>query len=663
MVIEPGSAEPLTSTLTGQPRGADAGSIKSVEFVSLTVADTERRLKASVSELAEQHPELSAVNVLTRSQRNGFILLIALVVGGSFVSLVGTGIVLVAAAATFYAAGITNRVLLFWHSSHRDHIETVSDEDALAVADHELPTYSILVPAYHEPELIASLLANLARLDYPRERLDIKILLEADDNETIDAIVRAKVLDPVQVVLVPAAEPRTKPKALNFGFSLCDADIITIYDVEDQPEPLQLRRAAVALSRLGDEVACVQAKLSYENVHQNLITKWFTLEYAMWFSLLLPGLVASGAPLPLGGTSNHFRRSALEAVGGWDPYNVTEDADLGIRLHRHHYSVKILDSVTLEEANSDFVNWVKQRSRWYKGYLQTFLIHLRQPRRFRSEVGAKGLVQFVMFVGATPLLALINPIFWTMTIIWFVGHPHFIKAIFPAPVFYVSILCWSLGNFAITYLTLLTARCERRYDLLWAALLVPLYWIMMSVAAAKAVLQLVSTPSFWEKTVHGLNVDETTGIDNTVDDSASILTEGSRLVPVESGTDSSNDSRTTNVDLRGRPPQLVSEPDRVAAQDRAGPNMADSQQSALAGHNTVDLSSMSNVDLVDVADLLPPPPVPRTRPGENGRSTPPSSSVTEFAQGLLDESDHDVQPPLFHSRPRAPDSIGTEQES
>ncbi len=201
--------------------------------------------------------------------------------------------------------------------------------------------------------------------------------------------------------MVPPAEPRTKPKALNFGLTLARGDIVAVYDVEDKPDLLQLRRAAVALSRFGPEVGCLQGKLSYRNATQNIITKWFTVEYAMWFSFFLPGLASLGAPIPLGGTSNHFRRGALRALGGWDPYNVTEDCDLGIRMFREHYKIKVLESTTLEEANSDFVNWVKQRSRWYKGYLQTFLIHLRSPRRAHQEIGRKGF-SLVLFVGGTP---------------------------------------------------------------------------------------------------------------------------------------------------------------------------------------------------------------------------------------------------------------------
>jgi cellulose synthase/poly-beta-1,6-N-acetylglucosamine synthase-like glycosyltransferase len=415
----------------------------------------------------------------------------------------------VSVATTFYVAVIINRLVLFKGSLRADTVEKVSDEEARAVPDEDLPIYTVLLPAYKEPEVIHLLLANLGQLEYPTDRLDIKVLLEADDDETIDAVRGLDVGDHIEVVLVPPSQPRTKPKALNYGLSLARGELVTIYDAEDKPDPLQLRRAAVALGRLGPEVACLQAKLSYDNVDQNLITKWFTIEYAMWFSLFLPGLVKLGAPLPLGGTSNHFRRKCLERLGAWDPHNVTEDADLGIRLYRRGYTAKVLESVTYEEANSDFVNWVKQRSRWYKGYLQTWLIHMRRPRQLMSEIGPMGVIQFTLFVGATPILALLNSVFWIMTVVWFVGHPHFIKAIFPAPVFYLAILCWTFGNFAIFYLTLVSCRIDKRFHLLWAALLVPVYWVMMTIAAVKAIVQLVYTPSFWEKTVHGLNLART----------------------------------------------------------------------------------------------------------------------------------------------------------
>jgi cellulose synthase/poly-beta-1,6-N-acetylglucosamine synthase-like glycosyltransferase len=334
----------------------------------------------------------------------------------------------------------------------------------------------------------------------------VKLLLEADDPETLAAVTAARPPAHVEVIRVPPSEPRTKPKACNYGLLRSSGELVTIYDAEDRPEPLQLRRAVVAFRRVSPRVACVQAKLSYHNADQNIITRWFTAEYALWFEEFLPGLASLGTPVPLGGTSNHIRRRILQDVGGWDPHNVTEDADLGIRLHRLGYRTVVLDSVTLEEANSDFVNWAKQRSRWYKGYLQTWLVHVRQPRRLWHEVGPRAFLGFNLFVGGTPLLALMNPIFWALGALWFLAKPEFVAALFPAWLYYMSLVALVAGNFVGLYSAMLGAYRTGRPELVLAALFVPIYWLMMSIAAIKALLQLVTAPSFWEKTAHGLDL-------------------------------------------------------------------------------------------------------------------------------------------------------------
>jgi glycosyltransferase XagB len=468
-------------------------------------AEAQLRLQASISGLAAKAPSVSVRRLLDRRQRMVMIAVIGLVILGLVISVVDTVTAVVGIVTIVYVVCIAYRVYLFVRSNRADVSEVVTDEEARAVLDAELPTYTVMIPAYREPEVINHLVARIARLEYPVNRLQVLVLVEADDDETIEAV-RDQDLGPqFTLVPVPPAEPRTKPKALNFGLTLARGELVAIYDVEDEPDTLQLRRAAVALRRLGPDVGCVQAKLSYNNPNQNLITRWFTIEYGMWFSFFLPGLASMRAPIPLGGTSNHFRRLALRSLGGWDPYNVTEDADLGIRMFREGYTVRVLESVTLEEANSDFVNWVKQRSRWYKGYLQTFFVHMRSPRELVREMGWKNSAHFCIFVGGTPVLAILNPVFWLMTALWFIAHPTFIPQIFPAPVYYLGLGCWAFGNFTLGYLTLLSCRVSGRGEFLWAALAVPVYWVMMSMAAVKAVWQLVGTPALWEKTVHGLH--------------------------------------------------------------------------------------------------------------------------------------------------------------
>lgn len=467
-------------------------------------------LDRSLVGLRQAAPEMSAHTVLSRRQKLGLIIAGVVLLAAAVANLMLTLQIVVALGTVMYAATLIYRLLLVRRGLQGSHMVRVSDEEALAVPDDQLPVYSVLVPAYREPEVISKIISAITRLNYPADKLDVRLLLEADDEATI-AAARASIVDtPITIVLVPPAEPRTKPKACNFGLQSATGDLVTIFDAEDRPEPLQLRRAVVALARLGEDFACVQARLGHFNARQNLVTRWFTIEYGTWFRFLLPGLVSVGAPIPLGGTSNHFRAPLLRALQAWDPYNVTEDADLGIRLARLGYSVGVLDSITEEEANSDFVNWVKQRSRWYKGYLQTWLVHMRRPVAVHRELGVRGALGLHLFVLGTPLTALINPLFWILAVLWFAQKPNGVAELFPPQVYYVALACFILGNAAVVYVNLLTTRVINQPGLLGAALLVPAYWVMMSVAAAKAAYQLALKPSYWEKTSHGLNTEADT---------------------------------------------------------------------------------------------------------------------------------------------------------
>ncbi len=437
-------------------------------------------------------------------KRVGLVLLVILGLGFVLAPLT-TAVCLVALATFLFLAAFVYRLSAFWLSVRRPEVISISDAEARSIPDASLPVYTILVPAYREPSVIGALIDRLSALEYPVGKLDIRLLLEEDDAETIAAARAANPGPHFTIVLVPDSEPKTKPKACNYGLVGSRGSIVTIYDAEDRPEPLQLRRAVAAFQTLPPSIACLQAKLSFYNSEQNLLTSWFTIEYSMWFSFLLPGLVSQRGPLPLGGTSNHFRADILQAVGGWDSYNVTEDADVGIRLAREGYQTRVLDSTTCEEANSDIINWVKQRSRWYKGYLQTWLVHTRHVRELRRGLGWRGLVGFNLFVAGTPLLALISPIFWVLTLLWFTVHPPVLLALFPAWLYYVSLAVMVAGNFSLYYSWLISARAAGSWRLVPAALIVPVYWLLMSLAVVKAVMQLVSAPSFWEKTVHGLD--------------------------------------------------------------------------------------------------------------------------------------------------------------
>lgn len=464
-----------------------------------------RSVRGHSSRLQPLPGELSARTTLTRHQlfalrSVGAALLLSLVANP-----IGTLVAVIGLTTALYLGALLFRLRIFWRALRDPGEIQISDADAEGLWDHGMPTYTVLVPAFHEPEVIGQLIRNLLELDYPPERLDIKLLLEEDDAATIAAAEAVPRPAHIQIVRVPAGEPRTKPRACNYGLVTARGKYVTIYDAEDRPEPLQLRRAVAAFRQIDERYACLQAKLSYHNPDQNSITRWFTIEYAMWFSQLLPGLISDAAPLPLGGTSNHFRRPVLDKVGGWDPWNVTEDADLGIRLHRAGYRTAVLDSTTFEEANSDFVNWVKQRSRWYKGYMQTWLVHMRRPSALYSDLGLGGFVGFHLFVGGTPWLALVNPLFWSLTAIWFLSPLDVIKQLFPFWIYYAAVFCLVFGNLTFVYSNMVAARSHGRPELVIAAVLSPVYWVMMSIAAVKAMVQLITAPSYWEKTTHGLD--------------------------------------------------------------------------------------------------------------------------------------------------------------
>jgi cellulose synthase/poly-beta-1,6-N-acetylglucosamine synthase-like glycosyltransferase len=455
--------------------------------------------------LAPLSQDLSASTTVTRPQAAWLASIGFLVIAFLVVAPLRTLQLLIAGVTLVYVAAFVYRLRLFWASLANPQTIVIDDATARAIPARELPAYTVLVPAYREPEVIGRLLAEIDRIEYPRNRLDVKLLLEADDRATREAVEAAAPGPHVQVVVVPDQAPKTKPKACNIGLAAARGRYLTIYDAEDRPDPLQLRRAAAAFRGAPADVACLQAKLAYYNADQNLLTRWFAAEYAGWFNQLLPGLVARNAPVPLGGTSNHFRVDVLARVGGWDPYNVTEDADLGIRLHRAGYRTRVIESETLEEANSDVINWVKQRSRWYKGYFQTWLVHMRHPIQLLREVGLAGFIGFNLFVGGTPLLSLLNPVFWAMAAIWFIASPPFIAALFPSWLYYAATVSLVAGNATFFYTSLVSARLTGRPTLVLAGLLVPVYWVLMSVAAVKALVQLASSPSFWEKTVHGLD--------------------------------------------------------------------------------------------------------------------------------------------------------------
>jgi cellulose synthase/poly-beta-1,6-N-acetylglucosamine synthase-like glycosyltransferase len=366
------------------------------------------------------------------------------------------------------------------------------------------PKVTLLVPLYREPETAPVLLAALERLDWPPELLDVKLIVEADD-ETTRAALEAHDPPPFcRILAAPPGAPRTKPRALNFALDFAEGEIVGIYDAEDQPEPDQIRRAVAALQAAPPEVACVQGRLSYFNPQESWLTRCFTLEYALWFDVLLRGFQGLRLPIPLGGTSVFFRRGALERLGGWDAHNVTEDADLGMRLARAGFRCEVLDSTTFEEANGRVIPWIKQRSRWLKGYAQTWMTHMRRPAPLWRDLGPRGFLGFQMIFlgGLTAYFGL--PLFWGVWVAALAGAgPSWLGD--APPWLFGALAALHLSAWIATFGAAIVATGRRglRWLLPWAPTLL-LYWPIGAAAAYLALAELAAAPFHWRKTRHGV---------------------------------------------------------------------------------------------------------------------------------------------------------------
>lgn len=377
-----------------------------------------------------------------------------------------------------------------------------------ALGSDLLPSYAVLVPLHREAAVVPRLLASLARLDYPADRLRLLLVVEADDAATLAAIRDHGLPRGIEVIEVPAGAPRTKPKALAYALQFVRSDLVAVFDAEDRPDPDQLRIAAAALAAGPPELACVQAALFIDHAAASRpwLARQFALEYAMLFGHLLPTLGTRGHFFPLGGTSNHFRRDALEAVGGWDPHNVTEDADIAVRLVRAGYRLATIPSRTGEEAPLTLAAWTAQRTRWMKGWLQTLLVHTRDPRRLRRELGGVDLVLVLLFLAGQLTAALIYPI-GLLAVAADIALDWRLVAdrTFAADLILSACLLGLCTGLAGPLLLALRVRRDTDDGISFGDILtMPLYWILLWPATIAAIFELVAAPDRWNKTRHGL---------------------------------------------------------------------------------------------------------------------------------------------------------------
>ncbi|MFK8032636.1 MAG: glycosyltransferase family 2 protein [Hyphomicrobiales bacterium] len=457
-------------------------------------------LKSALSHLESVLPGQSA-NIVVTSLQSAFGLMFVIGFLYCFVAFpIKTQFLVTLFFAVFFFGCVSLRLLACFTFSQRKTAEPPP------LANCDLPKYTVLVPLYKEAAIAPRLIRNLADLDYPPELLDIKIILEDGDTDTIAAVQRHVPGAPFDVILVPESSPKTKPKALNYALNFAEGELVCIYDAEDRPDLDQLRRAAAVLVYNAD-VGAVQCSLTIKNGDESWFSRLFAIEYAALFVGLLPALDLFKMPMPLGGTSNHFRKSVLEAVGAWDPFNVTEDADLGIRLARHGYRSTTLSSYTLEEAPISFGQWLPQRTRWFKGWIQSWLVHMRNPVQLYQDLGPLNFCVAQIIMGGMFLSAALHPIFAILVFANLVGLFDGAKTngFLDNTLYSLNLFNFLAGYTASMILAAVALIANGKHHWLPSVLHLPLYWWLMSLAAWRALAQLCHDPFKWEKTDHGVS--------------------------------------------------------------------------------------------------------------------------------------------------------------
>ncbi|WP_370634977.1 glycosyltransferase family 2 protein [Cognatishimia sp. MH4019] len=367
----------------------------------------------------------------------------------------------------------------------------------------QLPVISVLVPLFEESEIATRLVRRLERLEYPRECLDICLVVEEDDACTRATLSKTDLPHWMRVIQVPPGAVKTKPRALNYAMDFARGSIIGVFDAEDAPAPRAMITVARAFHARCPEVACLQGRLDFYNSRSNWMSRCFTIEYATWFGVILPGLAKLGCAIPLGGTTLFFRRTALEQLGGWDAHNVTEDADLGMRLARYGFRADLVDTVTEEEANCRPWPWVKQRSRWIKGYAATYAVHMRKPRQLWRDLGPRKFWGFQLLFLGSLIQSALSPVLWSFWLMLF-GLWHPLSAAMSLPLLIALQVTFALSGIATIAVSLIGVRSRKHRHLRGWVLTLPAYFPLATAAAYKGLWELIKKPFYWDKTDHGV---------------------------------------------------------------------------------------------------------------------------------------------------------------
>ncbi len=467
---------------------------------------TEYRHKQLIEEAELRIEEEKSCRGINQYKTNCIIGAIFLAIFASLISFPQTTVtlllswVLIALSAT---TGLKIAAIIAQRSPKKPKGRQLADKSLV----YKLPVISIMVPIFKEEKVINKLIKRLSLLKYPKELLDVCLIVEAEDSLTIAALEKINLPQWARTIIVPNGTIKTKPRALNYAFNFCRGSIIGVYDAEDAPEPDQIYKVARHFQRADKDVACIQGILSFYNSKTNWLARCFSIEYATWWRIIMPGFSKLGLTVPLGGTTLFFRRDILEKIGCWDAHNVTEDADLGVRLAREGYRTELIETVTNEEANCHLWPWIKQRSRWIKGYAITYAVHMRTPLKMIKEIGVWRFFGFqVLFLGALSQITL-APILWSFWLLPF-GIPHPLSNLLGTPILIALIALFLIAEIATLSASFIAlAEAKKRSLWPWVPSLI-LYYPLATFAAFKGLSEILFKPFYWDKTAHGLHDEE-----------------------------------------------------------------------------------------------------------------------------------------------------------
>lgn len=454
---------------------------------------------------SEEPPDQSARPARRARPRAGLALALAVAVA-AFVcwpigALQATSLVI----AVVFLGGTVFKFSVCLAGVRRERYRPVTDDDLAGLREEDLPVYTVLAPLFREADAAGLLIKNLMELDYPVSKLEVLLLLEAGDAETLAATEEAGLPPCTRVIVVPPGEPQTKARACNVGLSAARGDHLVCYDAGDKPDLDQLKKAVVAFRRGGERMACVQAALNYRNGRGTFLTRMFTAEYSFWFDCVLPGLDALRLPIPLGGNSSHFRTEALRQLGGWNPYTTTDDADLGNRASALGYTAGVINSATAEESGRGLGDWMRQRSALIKGDMQTAVANARAPWSLVRVAGLRRALGLMTATGGSCLASLFLLPLWILLAGSLLIPAHALGLLYPDWTLWLGLFSLLAGNSLMIYVTMLGAFLRQRDGQVLWSLFSPFCWILHSVASYAALWQLITRPNYWEKTTDGIS--------------------------------------------------------------------------------------------------------------------------------------------------------------